>query len=119
MKYFIGPLILTYSYTYTMVSCHHPGDTYFPNQGTAGWIVEDPEEIPEDESKEEVKEEIDEEEEDDDSDAESEVIDPPYIARVPAHQWGYNGPTPLVIQSGGMEPAPGTVSTFQDGARVL
>lgn len=55
--------------------------------------MEDLEEIPEDESEEEVDKEIDEEEEDD-SDAKYEVIDPPYMARVPAHRWGYNGPTP-------------------------
>ena len=30
----------------------------------------------------------------DDSDAESEVINPPYMARVPLYRMGPNGPTP-------------------------
>ena len=86
-----------------MAGFHHLGDPYFPKQGNTGWIVEeleeDPEEIPEHESEEEIEEEVDEEkddeEEDDDSDAESEFIYPPYMTRVPAHRWGYNGPRTL------------------------
>ena len=71
-----------------MVGLHLPGDPYFPNQRNAGWLEEEPEEEPEELEFEE--EDIDEDiEEDaksdrDDSDAESEVIDPPYMARVSA-----------------------------------
>ena len=83
-----------------MAGSHIPGDPYFPNQGNGGWIEEypkeEPEEIMEKESEEEFEEEInvEEEEEEDELDAESEVINPPYVARVPAHCVGYNGPTP-------------------------
>ena len=59
-------------------------------------IEEGPDEIEEEGiEEEEVDEEINnEEEEDDDSDAESELIDPPYMVRVPAHRLGPNDPTP-------------------------
>ena len=77
-------LLCLYSHIDAMACFHHPGDPYFPIQGNEGWTVEDPKEDPE---------EILEEEEDE-SHVEFEVIDPPYIARVPAHRWGYNGPTP-------------------------
>ncbi|XP_052622650.1 M phase phosphoprotein 10-like [Lactuca sativa] len=103
-----------------MAGFHIPGDPYFPNQGNAGWIEEepeqqieedpeedpkeDPEEDPEEESEEEQEEEEeDEEEEEEDDDIvmieneieeELEVFNPPYIARVPAHRFGYNGPEP-------------------------
>ncbi|XP_023760111.1 uncharacterized protein LOC111908524 [Lactuca sativa] len=61
-------------------------------KGNGGWIEEDPKEMLEEEPEEEFEKEI-EEEEDEESDAESEVINPPYVARVPAHHLGYNGPT--------------------------
>ena len=48
----------------------------------------------EEESEEEFEEEVEEDEEEDESYAESKVIDPPYMARVPTHHWGYNDPTP-------------------------
>ena len=54
--------------------------------------MEPMEDLEEGEFDEEVNEEEDEEE--DDSDADSEVIDPPYMARVPAHRMGPNGPMP-------------------------
>ena len=75
-----------------------PGDPYFPKQGNDGWIEqdpkEDPEEIMEEDPKEDLEEEEDEEEIEEDSNAESEVINPPYVARVLAHRQGYQGPTP-------------------------
>nr|KAJ0209030.1 hypothetical protein LSAT_V11C400158950 [Lactuca sativa] len=67
-----------------MAGFHLPGEPYFPNQGNAEWIVQDPEEILEDELEEEVEEEVEEEEEEeeeDESDTEFEVIDPPYMTR--------------------------------------
>lgn len=85
-----------YSRTDVMAGFHHPRDPYFPNQGNKGWIVEDrdedPEEILEEDSEEEAEFEVKEEE--DESDTGSKVIDPPYMARIPAHRWGYNGRTP-------------------------
>ena len=92
-----------------MVGFHLPTDPYFPKQGNGGWIEEDLEEDPEEpvenleelvESEEEdIYEEIEEDdkeeiEEDEESDAESEVINLPYMERVPPYRWGYNGPTP-------------------------
>ena len=77
-----------------------PGDPYFHNKGNGRCIEEypkeDPEELMEEEPEEdpEDEEEEDEEEEEEDLDAESEVINPPYFARVPANQLGYQGPTP-------------------------
>ena len=92
-----------------MVGFHHPRDPYVPNQGNGGWIEEDPEEDPkepmedleeptefeEEDINEEIEEDHEEEvEEDEESDAESEVINPPYMPRVPPYRMGYNGPTP-------------------------
>ena len=67
---------------------------------------EDPEEEVEEEPEVEVEDgpaapvvDLEEEEpsndDDGDSDTESEVINPPYPIRVPAHRMGPNGPTPL------------------------
>ena len=89
-----------YSRTEDMARCHMPGDPYFPNQGNGGWIEEDPKEDPkelmeeEEEPEEDQEEEEVEEETEEESDAESEVINPPYVARVPAHRLGYQGPMP-------------------------
>ena len=96
-----------------MAGFHLPGDPYFPNQGNAGWIEEEPEELIEEdpeedpeEEPEEEEEEVDEEEEEEEDDEvdmdedeseeepEEEVFNPPYIARVPANRWGHNGPEP-------------------------
>ncbi|KAL7582663.1 uncharacterized protein LOC111884510 [Lactuca sativa] len=96
-----------------MAGFHHPGDPYFPNRGNGRWIdedpkedqeedpeepVEDPEELAESEA-EDVEEEVEgdgeeEFEEDEESNEESEVINPPYMARVPPYMMGYNGPIP-------------------------
>ncbi|XP_023749238.1 protein FANTASTIC FOUR 1-like [Lactuca sativa] len=80
-----------------MAGFHLPRDTYFPNEGNAGWleakreemIEEDPEEDPEEMDEEEESEEEEEEEE-----PKEEVINPPYIARVLANRFGHNGPKP-------------------------
>ena len=96
-----------------MAGFHLPGDPYFPNQGNADWIEEEPEELIEEdpeedpeEEPEEEEEEVDEEEEEEEDDEvdmdeeeseeepEEEVFNPPYIARVPANRWGHNGPEP-------------------------
>ncbi|XP_052621854.1 uncharacterized protein LOC128127409 [Lactuca sativa] len=92
--------------SFRMAGFHHPGDPYFPNQGNNGLLEEsnkDPREEPEEDLEEDPEEEEEEIEEepaepvaddgeeesgddiDDDSDAESEVINPPYPVRVPAH----------------------------------
>ena len=69
-----------------MAGFHPQGDPYYPNQGNGGWVEEDPEE----------DEEPIELEEGDDSgtNSEPEVFNPPYISRVPANRFGYNGPEP-------------------------
>lgn len=92
-----------------MAGFHHPRNPYFPKQGNAGWLKPEPEEELEEELEEESEEEpeegpaelvVDFEEEElndsdgDESDIDSEVINPPYVARVPAHRMGPNGPTP-------------------------
>lgn len=99
-------LLHTYSRADDMAGFHLPRDPYFPNQGNAGWIEEEPEEpIEEDpeEEPEEEEEEVDEEEEEEDnevdmdedeSEEEPEVFNPPYIPKVPANRYGYNGPEP-------------------------
>lgn len=99
-------LILIHSRTYTMAD-FHPGP-YIPNQGNGGWLepkieeepeeepMEDPEELEEEIAKPVIdsnEEDLDESDEDD-SDAKSKVINPPYMARVPAHMMGPNGPMP-------------------------
>ena len=80
-----------YSRTDTMAGFHILRDPVFTNQGNGGWIEEDPEEIMEEGRHVEFEEE--EEKEEEESDAETEVINPPFIARVPTHRRGYNGPT--------------------------
>ena len=98
-------MLSTYSlYTFltprvdTMVGFHHPGDPYFPKQGNGGWLepVEETEEEPEEEREEEPEEEPigGPSEPVADSDAESDVINAPYMARVPPYRMGPNGPTP-------------------------
>lgn len=86
-----------------MAGFHLPGDPYFPNQGNKGLLEEEPEEEPEElevepktpavDFEEQELDVSDKENEEDDSDAESEVINPPYMDRVPAHRMGPNGPT--------------------------
>ncbi|XP_023736154.1 uncharacterized protein LOC111884055 [Lactuca sativa] len=82
--------------------------------GNGGWIKEKPEEDPEEVFKEEpeeypeeeeieeeeeideeeLEEELEDEEDEEEPEEEPEVIHPPYIARVPANRFGYNGPEP-------------------------
>ena len=121
-------LLCLYCRIDAMTNFHHPGDPYFPNQGNEGRIVEDPkedpEEILEEESEEEVEEEVEEEEEEeeDESGMESEVIDPPYMARVHALLFTVGAIMalrPLGIRPGEMEPISGATPTFWDGARIL
>ncbi|XP_023744973.1 uncharacterized protein LOC111893139 [Lactuca sativa] len=78
-----------------MARFHLPGDPYFPNQGNADWIVEDPEEDPKEEPMEEEEsvdgEEEEEEEDSDGTDSEPEVYNPHPAPIPPQH---YQGPTP-------------------------
>ncbi|XP_023764489.1 uncharacterized protein LOC111913002 [Lactuca sativa] len=58
---------------------------------------EDPEEEPKEdpeEEKEEEEEDIEEDMDEDENEEEPKVLNPPYIARVPVHCFGYNGPEP-------------------------
>nr|KAJ0192615.1 hypothetical protein LSAT_V11C800407240 [Lactuca sativa] len=93
-----------------MAGFHLPGDPYFLNEGNAGWLEaepeemieedleEDPEEIDEEEEPEEEDEMEDEEEEsekeEEEEEPEEEVFSPPYIARVLVNRFGRNGPEP-------------------------
>ncbi|CAI9291295.1 unnamed protein product [Lactuca saligna] len=55
-----------------MAGFHIPGDPYFPNQGNAGWIDDEPEEDPEEDPEEEPEEEDEQEEEEEDDQEEDE-----------------------------------------------
>ena len=104
-------LLYPYSRTDVMAGFHLPGDPYFPNQGNGGWIEEepeedleemfkeepeeDPEEAEEEEPEEdEIEEEMEEDEDEEESEEEPEVINHPYIAKVLANRFGYNGLEP-------------------------
>ena len=41
-----------------MAGFHLPGDPYFPNQGNAGWIEEEPEELIEEDPEEDPEEAV-------------------------------------------------------------
>ncbi|XP_023765298.1 uncharacterized protein LOC111913818 [Lactuca sativa] len=101
-----------------MARFHLPGDPYFPNQENGGWIESEPEEDPkevfeeepeedpkeaeeeeepeeeEEIDEEELEKELEEEEEEEEPKEELEIINSPYIARVPTNRFGYNKPEP-------------------------
>ena len=86
-----------------MAGFHLPRDPYFPSQGNAGWIEEEPENIIEEDPEEDPEEENEEYDDDDDEGIEEDFEEYPKVydplsAHAPRRD--FQGPTPNTYRGG-------------------